>query len=167
MAGLILSLVETIKEQFPEVQGRVIPVSDVAPFNKETVLSSFPLVCVGLVVGNMEQANHGGRINLRDQILVSFMFETERYTTDGKALPFYAFYDYEPLRDKLLATVRDFNSVRVGKNGGPITPQRMTIESDELCVNVNFTFQLQELWCSPVTQEPVEQHSIITKVNTK
>lgn len=151
---LLPALARALGEWFPEVEGRAIAVSEVDFFDDRSNLPSLPLVATALVTEQGQQGQHGGNINLRDDVLIQFFFEPEKYKrADGRDTPFYAFYNYEVIRDKLLTRLQQWRTPR----NGSLSYQTMDVESDERAVIITFRFLTTEKWC-PVSpaQEALE-----------
>lgn len=149
MDTMIQSLASLIAKGFPDLGGRCVAVSEVSAFTKETYKPQLPTAVVALISESGNQTlNGGGKIDLSSDILVQFMFEPAKYTRrDGKDTPFFAFYDYESIRNALLALTHNWRS----PSNGAITYRSLDVESDEYAVYISFRFLVTEKWC--VTDE--------------
>lgn len=144
---LILDLAEKIAEWFSELNGRSIAVSEVDPFDDKTNIPTLPLAFTALVSESAEQpVNGGGSITLTQDLLIQFMHAPVKYNrVDGAVTPFYAFYDYEGLRDRL---VNFMHSYRTPGNGG-VQYRSMDVDSSEYAVHITFRFRATEKWVRP------------------
>lgn len=149
--GTLQELANAIALHFEELEGRVIAVSEIEPFD-QTNVPTLPLCAVALLTESGSQnENGGGRIGLSDDVLVYFMFKAERYKKkDGGNTPFYAYYDYETVRDKLLGLTKSWHSSR----GGALSYTSLEMDSDEYAVYLSFRFNIiTKAWCDPAEQQ--------------
>lgn len=154
----VIELVEQLKITFPEMGGRVIPVSEIRPFNTESVIPKLPLAVAGLIREAGAGGEHGATPELHSDFLVRFIFESKSYRSGGAATPFYAFYDYEPLRDKFMAMLRDF----CGTRHGIAAFRSMDIETDERSVAIDFVIRTKHKWKIPKELAPTPVAANIT-----
>lgn len=159
---MVESLAASLAEWFPELGGRSIAVSEVMPFKDKANVPTLPIAVTALVSETGDQsANGGGSITLTPDVMIMFMFEPVKYSRgDGNILPFFAFYDYEALRNKLLHHLMEW---RTPHNGG-ISYRSLDVESDEFAVYISFRLRVTEKWCRPDTQEAIEA-TIAVKVS--
>lgn len=128
---------------FPEMEGRFIAVSEIEPFDNATNVPTLPIGFVALVT---EKGTGSGSITLDDDILVHFAFEPVKYKTpDGADTPFFAFYNYEPTRDKLLTFTQNWRTPR----GGGLLFKSMDVEATPFAVYITFRFSAPFKWCVP------------------
>ena len=144
-AQTIPALANAIADTFPELGGRSIAVSEVQPFGDKTNIPTLPIAVTALVKETGKQVQHGGgQIELTDDILVQFIFEPVKYTLSGGSdSPFFAYYDYESIRDRMLSMTQNWRSPR---NAG-LSFKQMDVESDEFAVYIAMRFSLSEQWC--------------------
>lgn len=144
---LIVRLAADIAKWFPSLEGRSIAVSEISVFQDRAHVPTLPLAAVALIREKGKQSKHGGsQIELNDEIIVQFMFKSQKYLReDGSESPFFAFYDYESLRDELLRHTVQWRTPR----GGSISFQSLDINSDEMAVLISMIFETNEKWCSP------------------
>lgn len=142
----LIALSAKIAEWFPDLGGRAFAVSEVNPFDKQNDVPSLPVAVVGLLTEQGAQGKFGGsRITLNAQVMLQFIFEPLKYKRqDGAATPFYAFYDYEAIRNRLLSNLVKWRTPL----GGAITYQAMDVESDEFAVYISFRLLINEEWCA-------------------
>jgi hypothetical protein len=157
----LMALARDIAVWFPELHGRAIAVSEIDIIRDKTNLPSLPLAAIALVSEVAEQSENGsGQIIIRDDILIHFVFEPVKYTrADGKETPFYAFYDYETLRDRLLERLKNWRTPR----GGGLAYISLDVESDEYAVYIAFRFRAKETWCNPNPDIPENElpHEVV------
>jgi hypothetical protein len=127
------------------MEGRFIAVSEVDPFNNGTNIPTLPLGFVALVTEAAQQAN-SGPITISDDILVHFAFQPVKYKdAKNQDTPFYAFYDYEPVRDKLLALIQHWDGPRSER----LLYKSMDVNANEYAVYITFRFTMTQKWCAP------------------
>lgn len=149
------ALMEDLSAWFPELEGRCIAVSEVEPFGDGTNMPTLPMAFAALVSATGQQPQRGANITLNDDVLVHFMFEPVKYQkADGNNSAFFAFYDYETLRDKMLSFSQQWLSPR----GSGLTFTSMDVEAEERAVLIAFRFNLSEKWCLPeeFAEEPTK-----------
>lgn len=152
--SLLPALAKDLAGWFPEVGGRFFAVSEVEPFDNATNVPTLPIGFVALVAEAGTQTTPNGHITLLDDILLQLAFEPVKYKTEGGAdSPFFAYYDFEPIRDKLLALTKGWRSPR---NVG-LMYRSMDVEATELAVYLNFRFAAETRWCYPeeYAEDPV------------
>lgn len=144
--ALIPALAAACAEWFPEMDGRFIAVSEIEPFDNASNVPTLPIGFVALVSEAGVQGNAGGAININDDVMVHFAFKPVKYKTeDGRDTPFFAYYDYEPIRDKLLSHTQAWRSPQ---NIG-LQYRGMAVEATELAVYITFRFMASGKWCQP------------------
>lgn len=135
-------LAKAIAEWFPELGGRSVPVSE-AKIKRDNI-PTLPLCMVSLLreVGNNFVATN--RTQPEEDIIVEFWFEPERYktSTNGET-PFWAFYDYDTLRDRLLTHLRSWRSPR----GERLEYFGLDIESDQFATVIIFSLRHKFTFC--------------------
>ena len=141
---LLLDMADNLAEWFPEVNGRSIAVSEIEFIDDRSNLPTLPIIATALVTEQGQQSQTGGKITINDDVLIHFIFEPVKYTrADGGDTPFYAFYDYERIRDTLLEHMQNYRTPR----GGSLAYRTMDVESDERAVYIAFRFMTEEKWC--------------------
>lgn len=141
------ALAAAVAEWFPDLGGRSIAVSE-AEITKDNV-PTLPLAMVALVHEENGQRTTQSNIDpeLTETIALQFWIAPARYKrADNSESPFWAFYDYETLRDKLMAELGRWCSPR----GGRVLYRRMDVESDALAVVITFTLAHSFVWCEPI-----------------
>ena len=140
-----------VSELFPELNGRSIAVSEIEPFKDKREVPTLPIAVVALVNGTGVQDDHGGgRVTMTDSFVIEFIVHSERYKTDGKVLPFYSFYNYEKVRNRLLSGLRSWtNDCNIG-----VSYKGIGVESDQFAVYITITVSMTFDWCDPEPQYP-------------
>lgn len=149
---LLPAIAKAIAGWFPELAGRSIAVSE-AEITREN-MPTLPLVMVALVRENADHAwkAANGNMTLADDFMIEFMYKAERYKrTDGSESPFWAYFDYEAIRDKLWTKLSPWE----GPGGQRIEYVSMDIEANQYSINVSFLCKAHANWC-PDAQEPEE-----------
>ncbi len=141
-APTLPALATAIRGWFPELKGRAFAVSE-ADVTRENV-PELPLVMVALA---RESAEHSAQSNMPIQIsedvLIQFWLQTDRYRkTDGSESPFWAYYNYEAIRDTFLANTFGWRSPR----DGLLQYVSMDIEADQIAVVLTFRMNHIFLW---------------------
>ena len=84
-----------------------------------------------------------------DTFIVDFWLEPARYKkANGTETPFWSYYDYEAIRDKLLANLARWET----PGGERIAFRGLMIEAEPFAVTLTFTFMATFRWCPPVTE---------------
>jgi hypothetical protein len=136
-------LAATIAQYFEELEGRAVAVSEVDPFDKNTNIPSLPIAVVALVG---EQGTGRNTLELVDDVLVQFVFHPVKYKrADGNDSPFFAFYDYEDLRDRFIAMLQNYTSPK----GARFYYRSLDVESDEYAVYIAIRLTGELSWCLP------------------
>ena len=132
------ALAAAVATWFPELEGRAVAVSEVDVFTADN-LPSLPVVFVALAKELADDPYKSkGRVVVHDDIVVEFMQRPERYRlADGfSESPFWAYYDYERVRDHLVVHTRNWRSPR----GGLLEYRGMDFEVDDFSVTLTFRF---------------------------
>lgn len=139
----IPALALAVAEWFPELKGRALPVSE-AKITREN-MPKLPLCMVSLL---REMGNHivqTGRIEPQEFIVVEFWFEPTRYTNGkGGETPFWAFYDYDLLRDRLVTQLKNWISPR----GDRLEYFSLEIDSDQYATVITFNLRHKFVFCA-------------------
>jgi hypothetical protein len=86
---------------------------------------------------------------IQDAFIIEFWMEPSRYKkANGSETPFWSYYDYEAVRDTLLANITQWET----PGGERIAFRGLTIDADPLAVTLSFAFIASFRWCSPVTE---------------
>ena len=150
---MIVAFAAMIARNFPDLEGRSIAVSEVDPFTSSTTKPKLPIAFTALLGSDGVQTSGGQFVKLTDSFVLNFMFEPVKYTNlSGKETSFFAFYDYEALRDRVLSALGDWRTPR----GSGVVYKSMDVSSDEFAVYIAFkleTVENWEAWCHGVELE--------------
>lgn len=139
-----------VSPAFPEIEGRAIPVTGVEDDKAGTDATPKPFVLVGLRQGDTSgpaTIGQNSTINLRDDFIVEFNFKKERYRNGkGAETPFFSYYDYESIRDRLFNAIVDFS----GEYGITFEFVTLDISTEGDTVYIEFRFRQNYEWCEAV-----------------
>ena len=141
------ALAEAIAVWFPELGGRALAVSDIT-VTKENI-PTLPLCLVAFTrsLANPPTRNSYEEIHVQDAFIVEFWLEPMRYKrTDSSETPFWTYYPYDTIRDKLLTNITQWQSP--GKER--IAYRTLTISADAMAVMLTFGFTANFEWCPKV-----------------
>lgn len=131
---------EHLTEWVPELEGRAVAVSESDPFTPET-MPRLPLAIVAVVGETYEQFP-----TIETTFVVEVMLAPSRYTKEsGGDSPFWAYYDYTVIRDRILAGIESM---------GGIDMLQLEIEADPMAVYLSFRLRRRSRWCAPVESDP-------------
>jgi len=140
------ALAEQLAIWFPETGGRALAVSEVS-ITKDNV-PTLPLIMTAFVRSTADPNDQGNldSFEVTDTFIVDFWLEPARYKkANGTETPFWSYYDYEAIRDKLLW--------KMGRWEPPgcemISYRSMTIEAEPFAVTLTFTFMSYFKWVAP------------------
>lgn len=148
---LLPALAAAIAEWFPMLNGRAMAVSEAA-VTKENI-PTLPLVAVALqkTVSDQSLVSRQSQYELQDHFIVDFWLVPERYQrANGTEAPFWSYYNYEAIRDKLLTHLASWQAPRNAK----IAFRDMDIDADPLFVTLTFRFVASINWKACVTAPP-------------
>lgn len=154
---VIVDIADQLNVLFPELLGRVIPVSEIV-----VDASNKPKFPVGFVALQDIPINMSQRTNkmpvMTETIIIELWFDSKKIRRlDQTETSFWAFYDYEPLLERFVDWTIDYHTTR----GYKLTPTKMDLETSELAVMITFT--ANHIWdfC-----RPAQEHGTV-KVITK
>ena len=148
------SLAEQVGIWFPELGGRAIAVSEVT-ITKANV-PTLPLAMTAYVRGTADPPMNSDMFEMIDIFIVEFWLEPERYKrANGTETPFWSYYDYEGIRDKLLTNMTRWET----PGGERISYRELRIEAEELAVTLTFRFTATFRWCPTKKEygEPINE----------
>lgn len=133
-----------IAEWFPMLGGRAVAVSEA-----ELTAENVPTLPLAIVALNNEAATHNYKGNsgpeIAEDFIVEFWLKTEKYETNGTVSPFWAFYDYNLIRDVLLANLLAWqNDVQTR-----FEYRTLDIASDHFATALSMRFRQHYKWCPP------------------
>jgi hypothetical protein len=142
-APTLPALAEEIAKWFPELEGRAVAVAEaeVTPENMPTL----PLCMVALA---KDTPDHNPRSNrgptIGDDIVVQFWFKTAKYPLSGGGeSPFWAYHDFEEIRDRFIGVIVDWVTPRNFK----LQYRGMDVEADQFAVVISFQVRHEFVWC--------------------
>lgn len=131
------TLAEAVAEWFPELQGRSLAVSEVTITKQNIPTLPLAMVAFARSTGDQSTTSSSPIFNMEDAIVIEFWLKPERYKKrDGGETPFWSYYDYEAIRDTLLANLAAWEA----PNCERIAYRGLSIEADELAVTLTFAF---------------------------
>src|SRR5262245_24229429 len=136
------ALAKMIALWFPELSGRALPVSE-AKITRDNV-PTLPLCMVSLVREMGHCYPKTGRCEPEEEIAVEFWFKPERYKTDQNGeTPFWAFYDYDTLRDVFITHLRTWTTPR----GSRMEYYSLDVDSDQFATVITFVLRHTFAFC--------------------
>lgn len=158
MNGTLPALAEKLKEWFPDLKGRALPVVEIE-ITKENI-PTLPVCWVALLREEGGGSNSSSKIEPEEHILVEFWFEPARYKDrNGGETPFWSYYDYDGLRTYLLTKLRDWRTPWRSK----LRYLAMDIEATQLAVIISFQFKHAFTLCYLDSEEQGQPFSISTR----
>lgn len=148
---MLVDFARHVAEWFPELRGRSIAVSEVEPFKDKTNRPRLPMAVTALIGEQNTSTGAGGAtaINIQSDVLLQFIFEPEKYKdSQNRDTPFFAFYDYERLRNHLLDCIRQYRS----PDNHSIAYRTLDIDSDEFAVYIAFRLVFSGRLCAGETE---------------
>jgi hypothetical protein len=152
-------MAKAIVSWFPELEGRALPVSEES-VTKENI-PTLPVCTVALFreTGNNTVASQD--LKPEEEFFVSFWFKPVRYQrADGSDTPFWAYYDYDTLRDRFVSHLQDWVSPR----GEKIQYMELTVQSDHLAVIVTFRLRHKFNFCPIDNTLPIPNASLAVQL---
>lgn len=146
------ALATAVSEWFPGLDGRAIAVSNIE-ITKENV-PTLPLVLVAFARSESTQParNHPSEFTVADFVVVDFWLEPDRIRrTDGSATPYWNYYDYEWIRDRLLTGLADWHGP--GPRQERLAYRSLGIAADPFAVTLTFTFEVRFQWCPTTARQ--------------
>lgn len=139
---MLVDFAANVAKWFPELNGRSLAVSEAA-VDAENV----PTLPIAMVALESEVAEHNvasnGNIRITNNFVLQFWFAPERYKSEQGESPFWAFYDYERWRQRLLRNILKYRTPVKER----VRYRSMTIESDPLAVIMEFKLSTQFDYC--------------------
>jgi hypothetical protein len=138
------ALAAYLRNAMPEFGGRVLAVSE-SMMTKENV-PTLPLVMLALVKEEAASEVRTNVSNVTERFIVEVWIAPERYKTSaGKESPFWGFYDYDTLRDRVVSFTNRWKSPR----GYKIAYAGLDHTSTDFAVVVCLTFTHEFRYCPP------------------
>lgn len=148
---LLPALAAAIAEWFPELGGRAMAVAESA-VTKENV-PTLPLAVTAFVrsVGDQSAVTRQSQFEIVDHFVVEFWLSAEKYQrANGSEAPFWSYYNYEAIRDKLLTHMANWEAPRHAR----IAYRALDTEADHLAVTLTFGFIATINWKACVVAPP-------------
>lgn len=143
---------------FPSLKGRAVAVTEI-----EVTKENRPTLPLAVLALHREEAQHNQKGNkdpdLTDDFIVEFWLPLIRYkdTKSGAESPFWAYYPFEAIRDRLLTKMLEAS--RNHQNWG-IRYISMDVAADADAVILTFRFSRNYTWCpdddETDTGDPIE-----------
>lgn len=143
---LLPKIAADVAKWFPELEGRALAVTDADQLTRENT-PKLPLVMVALAREQSDQPINAAKslINLRDEFIIEFWLEPNRYKrSNGTESPFWSYFDYQSIRDRLLI---GFTDGYLGPDGERISYRYLAQESSNFAIVLTFTFTASYQWC--------------------
>lgn len=134
-----------VSEWFPSFRGRVVAVTE-AELTKE----NRPELPCAMLALNREEAEHSARgyseVKISDDFIIEMWLPLKKYmdAKSGAESPFWAYYPYEALRNRLLTRMLDESRERPSWGIRYIS---MDVASDAGAVILTFRFSRNYTWC--------------------
>jgi len=148
---LLPALAAAVAEWFPELNGRAMAVSESA-VTKENI-PTLPLAVVAFVrsVGEQSVKSRQSQYEITDHFIVEFWLSPEKYKrANGSDAPFWSYYNYEAIRDKLLTHMATWKAPRDAR----IAFRALDTEADHLAVTMTFGFIAAVNWKACIAYPP-------------
>lgn len=147
--GTIPAFAKAVSGWFPEFGGRVVPVLD-SKITKDNV-PTLPFAMLALII---EKGKSNARTlnspNINEDFLLEFWLEPKKYKVNGTTeTEFWSFYDYEPIRNKLLDGISEWLSPR----GSRVSYVSLETDSTEYASILTFRFNHEFEWCSELPED--------------
>jgi len=148
---LLPALAEAIAEWFPELGGRAMAVSEAA-VTKENI-PTLPLAVVAFLrsVSDQSSKSRQQQFEITDAFVIEFWLPSEKYRrANGSEAPFWSYYNYEAIRDKLLTHMATWDAPRNAR----IAFKTLDTEADHLAVTLTFNFTASINWKACIDAPP-------------
>lgn len=143
------ALAKAIAQWFPDLGGRALAVSDMdtVPKNPPTL----PICLVALDTETVEKGTAQQRPTIIENIVVEFWFEPNRYKRDdGTETPFFTFYNYSKLRNRLLTPLL----VWMAPDGSRFKYRGLIVQVTEYAAIVTLKFEHSFVFCADAEDAP-------------
>lgn len=152
--GTLPQLAANLAVWFPEFQNRSLAVSEMEM--TRDVKPALPIILVTLVKETAKHTVKTRKVTVTQDILIEFWIASKKYvSSDGKDSPFWAYYDFENVRDRLVQKLLNW-----------VTPRDSKLEYDGLVVDANeyavqLCFRLKHTYDFCEEQEDVEVGELV------
>lgn len=139
----LLELARKLNEWFPELNGRAVAVSEV--YVDKLNMPILPVVFVALKKQILADSPRAGSTHVREEFVIEFWMKSKRYTdkANGDEHPFWAFYNYRDLRNRLLHEFRGWITPDESKVG----ISTLDVEASDAAVMIAFDCFHEYKWC--------------------
>lgn len=129
------ALAAAMREELADITVRIIPVSDMQ-IDKDN-LPSLPICFLAMTkTVPAKDRNTPRKPALEEHFVIEFWFPPERYNSDGKELPIWAFYDYDTLQERVLTVTSNWISPR----NSQVIWKSTTVDANQYAVATTFSF---------------------------
>jgi hypothetical protein len=145
------ALAAAIAEWFPELGGRAMAVSESAVTKENIPTLPLCVVAFSRSVGEQTIKARQNQFNIEDHFVIEFWLKSERYQrANGSEAPFWSYYNYEAIRDRLLTHMATWEAPRNAR----IAYRAMNMEADPLAVTITFGFIASINWQACINVPP-------------
>jgi hypothetical protein len=162
LSPTILALAEDLLPILPELERRIIAVSEM-----EVTRTNTPTFPIGMLALQEITFSHNEKTNkvpqVTEVIVGEFWFKSNKLKTSVHTeTPFWSYYNYDPLLAKLVTFIMGW----ISPKGYKLKIVRMDLESDELAVQVSFTFSHTYDFC-PLYEDEEDSVRILPHVRVE
>jgi hypothetical protein len=160
-ANTLLAFAERAREWFPELLGNVVAVTEVT-VDKRTSLA-LPYGAVALIKETYGGQGRSNNVTISESFVFEIYLKPEKYV-DGqthKPTPFYAFYDYSVIRNRLLSKLISW----VAPAGCKIKLLSLDTTAEEWATVLTFTCVADYDWCDQSADEDGDGATVKDRVN--
>lgn len=138
-----LALCKALASWFPELEGRVVAVSE-TEITLENV-PTFPIAIVAFIRGDGKDSWKGNApAECSDEYLIQYIVKSERYKLNGTTeLPFWKFFNFEPKRRILCSRLKGW----VSPVSGRWEYKSCDVESSTTDISLSFRFVHHHMLC--------------------
>jgi hypothetical protein len=136
---------EVFYEQLKNPDGttRSIAVSDIDVTKEYVPTLPLALSVFRQSVGDQLLRSSSEQFKLTDSFIIEFWMKPEYVKSQGKETPYWSYYPYEFIRNKLIAGFMRWT----GPNGEHVAYRGLTVEADRHAARLTFTFIATFEWC--------------------
>lgn len=151
------ALAIAISAWFPELRGRVLPVAD-TDVTAET-MPELPICLMALVREGVGPRNTARTPHIIEEYVVDFWFKPSRYTNpqDGTDTPFWGYYDYDKIRNKLIANLNAWQTPRCGR----LSYRGLDVDVNQYAVMLTFRFATDYFLSDVVDSDPPDGQPVL------
>lgn len=140
--GTLPELAKKAAEWFPEFNGRSLAVSEMDM--DRDIKPTLPIILVSLLKEGATHHPKTQHVQIEQVIILEFWVPPSRYKTEsGGESPFWAYYDFESVRDRALSQVMGWVSPR----GARLEYDGLTVDCSEYAVQICMTLKHKYEFC--------------------